>query len=170
MGACVRVERNYFTGIGTAVMMADSPEPGSVELIDNYFGTSGYATSPSCELAVPYTYVSQLDETADIPMVVAGEPAGIQNNPHHPQQYSMRNYPNPLNPATVIEYSIPASSQVKIAVYTLTGEFVKTLYDGYRPAGTYRIFFDGTNLSSGVYLCRLLAGDVVITRKLVIIK
>jgi hypothetical protein len=80
MGACVRVGKNFFENVGTAVMMAYSPQVGSVQLIDNQFGTSTVATTPACELNVPYDYSDFLDDVNDLPMLIAGDVLPLEKN------------------------------------------------------------------------------------------
>ena len=67
------------------------------------------------------------------------------------------NYPNPFTHTTTIEYALPASGPVRLAVYDALGREVATLVDGVRQAGSHVAVFDGTSLSSGVYLYRLEA-------------
>lgn len=111
MGACVRVERNYFDNVGTAVMMRYSPEVGSVQLIDNHFGSSNYSTSPECVLNIPYEYESHLDETEQIPEIITNElVTSVEDKTRAPLEFRLsQNYPNPFNPVTTIAYSIPVS-------------------------------------------------------------
>ncbi len=170
MGACVRVERNYFRNVGTAVMMADSPEPGVVELIDNYFGTSTYSSAPVCQLNMPYEYLSHLDETSEIPAIVAGDPTAVRENVIQPSQFALRNYPNPLNPVTIIEYFAPVPSRIVIKIFNVQGELVQTLLDEFKNTGMHQLIFDGSGLSSGVYYYQLHANEVVITRKMILMK
>ena len=81
-----------------------------------------------------------------------------------------QNYPNPFNPSTTIEFSLPASSQVSLMVYDLLGREVATLVNGRLDAGLHSMQFDGSQLTSGIYMYRLQAGDQVQTRKLMLIK
>jgi endo-1,4-beta-xylanase len=81
-----------------------------------------------------------------------------------------QNYPNPFNPSTLISYSIPSGGPVSLKVYDILGKEVATLFEGVRQPGSYTARFDGTGLSSGVYLYRLQAGSMVETRKLVIVR
>ncbi|MDE3056918.1 MAG: T9SS type A sorting domain-containing protein [Bacteroidota bacterium] len=89
-----------------------------------------------------------------------------------PDQFSLlQNYPNPFNPATTISYQIPTMSHVMLKVYDILGREVATLVDQKQDAGTHTATFDGSRLSSGVYLCRLQAGTAFIkTMKLVLNK
>ena len=81
-----------------------------------------------------------------------------------------QNYPNPFNPTTIISYQVPVVSKVRLVVYDLLGREVATLVDEMNQPGTHTVRFDGSNLSSGVYFYRLSAGDLVKTRKLVLVR
>ncbi len=81
-----------------------------------------------------------------------------------------QNYPNPFNPETSIKYSIPEGSHVKVTVYDLLGNQVQTLVDEYKPAGTYSVKFNGAELTSGIYIYRLQAGEFVSTKRMALIK
>lgn len=72
-----------------------------------------------------------------------------------------QNYPNPFNPATTIEYSLDAMSQVQLRVYDSMGREVVTLIDAFQPQGLYRTQFDGSNLASGTYFLELRAGEQI---------
>ena len=80
------------------------------------------------------------------------------------------NYPNPFNPTTTIRFGVPQRSSVRITVYSLLGEIVSQLIDGEVSAGYHEVRFDGSHLSSGVYLCRIQAGSFVQTKSLVMVK
>ncbi len=81
-----------------------------------------------------------------------------------------QNYPNPINPSTVIGYQVPAKSAVVLKVVDLLGREMATLVDQVQQAGTYGVRFDGSNLPSGVYFCRLQAGPYGATKKLLLLK
>jgi hypothetical protein len=81
-----------------------------------------------------------------------------------------QNYPNPFNPSTTIRYGLPQRSAVTLGVYNLIGQEVARLVQGEQEAGYHEVKFDGSNLSSGVYLYRLTAGSTVQTRKLMLVK
>lgn len=84
--------------------------------------------------------------------------------------YLSQNYPNPFNPATLISYKMPSSSNVSLKVFDLLGREVATLVNEPKSAGNYEIKFDGSNLSSGVYLYQLKAGSYIETKKLILMK
>ncbi len=79
-------------------------------------------------------------------------------------------YPNPFNPSTLIRFQVPTAGDVQLQIYDIQGNLVSTLTDGWQKAGSYEASFDGTDLSSGIYLARFTAGDIVQTEKLVLIK
>ena len=81
-----------------------------------------------------------------------------------------QNYPNPFNPKTVISGQLPVASHLKLVVYDLLGREVTVLLDEYKAPGTYRVAFDGAGLASGVYICRMTAGNYVGCMKMALIK
>jgi flagellar hook assembly protein FlgD len=91
-----------------------------------------------------------------------------------PNKFSLeQNYPNPFNPTTTIRYTLPNIIQdmnVKMRVYNVLGKTVKTLVNEQQNSGTYRITFDASSLSNGVYYYQLTAGDFTQTRKMILLK
>ncbi|MFH0919088.1 MAG: heparinase II/III family protein [Fibrobacterota bacterium] len=83
---------------------------------------------------------------------------------------TLRVSPNPFNPSTVIEYSIPIKGHVTLNIYNVTGSRMVQLAKGEREAGQYRVALTGTGLASGLYLLRLQAGSNVLERKMVYLK
>ena len=86
-----------------------------------------------------------------------------------------QNAPNPFNSSTLIEFSLASDSDVLLAVYNLAGQRVAVLTQGTRPAGAYRLFWDGVDdtgleMASGVYLYRLRTGQQVLTRRLLLLR
>jgi hypothetical protein len=88
-----------------------------------------------------------------------------------PAEFSLsQNYPNPFNPGTVIRFGLPEAADVRLEVFDLAGRRVAVLTDGTRAAGWHTVTFNGSGLSSGVYVYRLRAGEFVQSRKLVLVK
>ncbi|MGD1044611.1 MAG: FG-GAP-like repeat-containing protein [Bacteroidota bacterium] len=69
----------------------------------------------------------------------------------------LQNYPNPFNPTTTIGYELPKMSYVKLYIYDVLGRVVTTLVDGMQSANRYRVEWNPSRLSSGVYFCRIQA-------------
>jgi hypothetical protein len=88
-----------------------------------------------------------------------------------PDRFTLsQNYPNPFNPSTQINFAIPEASEVRLGIYDLLGQEVRTLVQEQLQPGTYEISFDGTGLPSGAYFYRLQANGFVATRRLVLLK
>jgi len=87
-----------------------------------------------------------------------------------PKQFRLSNYPNPFNPSTTISFNVPYKSSVVVDVCDVIGRTITTLMNKNLSPGNYKVAFDGSSLSSGVYYCRLRAGSVVQTQKLVLLK
>lgn len=95
----------------------------------------------------------------------------INNDKNTPLLFSLdQNYPNPFNPSTVIRYQLAVRSQVSLKIYDVLGREVTTLVNEERPAGRYQLRFDGSSLASGIYFYQLRAGNLVQTKKMILIK
>jgi alpha-glucosidase (family GH31 glycosyl hydrolase) len=81
-----------------------------------------------------------------------------------------QNYPNPFNPTTVINYQLPAVSEVKLIVYDILGRNVATLVEGRQGPGSHTVEWHAEGMASGVYFVRLQAGPFAATKKLVLLK
>ena len=95
----------------------------------------------------------------------------------NPTEYSLhQNYPNPFNPSTIISYEIPDDGvDVKLVVYNIKGEVVKTLINTSQNAGRYNVTWNATNsyggkVTTGVYIYRITAGKFSATKKLMVLK
>ena len=82
----------------------------------------------------------------------------------------LQNYPNPFNPTTVISYDLPKQANVSLTLFNLIGEEIATLVNSQQSAGRYEVTLNAQNLASGIYLYKIVAGDFVSTRKLVLAK
>jgi len=88
-----------------------------------------------------------------------------------PSSYGLsQNYPNPFNPQTTIRYALAEDAQVRLVVYNVAGQEIKTLVDEGQEGGYHECVWDGEDVASGVYFYRLQAGDFVQTRKMVLIR
>lgn len=84
--------------------------------------------------------------------------------------YLAQNYPNPFNPTTKISYNIPANGLVTLKVYDISGKEIITLVNTYQNAGNYTIDFDGSKLSTGIYVYKLMFNNQMLSRKMILIK
>jgi hypothetical protein len=96
---------------------------------------------------------------------------GVVDAMDQPLAFALKgNHPNPFNPVTTIAYSLPATGAVTLSVFSLTGELVATLVDGAQSAGEHQVVFDGSHLSSGLYLYRLESQGQSLTARMMLIK
>jgi len=81
-----------------------------------------------------------------------------------------QNYPNPFNPTTMVNFSLPKSSQVTLKVFDILGREVMTLVNEKREAGNYSLKLDATDLPAGLYFYKLQAGNFVAVNKMIVLK
>jgi hypothetical protein len=81
-----------------------------------------------------------------------------------------QNYPNPFNPTTTIDFTIPKAGNVTLKIYDALGREVATLVNGYMTAQAYKVDFNGSNLSNGVYFYTLRTDNFSQTKKMVLLK
>jgi len=135
-------------------------EGGTVMLIDNtlhmwYSGGNG-----SNNLCIGHA-TSPLKPTS-----IYGAEQGIA-----PKYLSLeQNYPNPFNPSTTIEFDIPTSGFVSLKVFNIMGQEVAILLNKELPPGNHKVEWKPENLSSGIYYCRLQAGEYQQARKMILLK
>jgi len=93
-----------------------------------------------------------------------------------PAQFNLgNNYPNPFNPTTRINFTIPQNSNVKLDIFNSLGELVRTLEDNFYSPGTYSTLWNGKDnfgyqVNSGVYIYRLSTENFVDTKRMVLVK
>ena len=89
--------------------------------------------------------------------------------------YSITNYPNPFNPSTNISFSTPEQGDITVIIYDVNGNRIRLLLNEFKTAGRYIINWDGKNengflISGGVYICTITYGDIVKTKKMILLK
>jgi len=98
-------------------------------------------------------------------------PTSVEKTDMLPKRYSLeQNYPNPFNPATVINFSIPESGNVQIAIYDALGREVESLVDQKMDTGNYNADWNATNYAAGIYFYSIKVNDFVSTKKMVLLK
>jgi len=86
-----------------------------------------------------------------------------------------QNYPNPFNPSTMISYQLASESEVELTIYNMLGQEIRKLIAQHQPAGTHQIQWNGRDeaghqVGSGVYIYKLIAGEFVQSRKMLLLK
>jgi uncharacterized protein (TIGR02145 family) len=93
------------------------------------------------------------------------------NKSELPKEFFLsKNYPNPFNPQTKISFSVPKESFITLKIYDLLGREVATLVQDKKQQGEYSVTWNADNVPSGVYFYKLLAGDFIETKKMVLMK
>jgi len=116
------------------------------------------------------------DSASLLALPVVQEETGVELHREQPQEFELfANYPNPFNAATIIEYSLPVAAQVHVSVFNAQGQRVAELKDARESAGRHRLVWDGAFDSgaaapSGVYFCRVQAGDQIAARKMLLVR
>jgi hypothetical protein len=87
----------------------------------------------------------------------------------------VKNYPNPFNPGTTLQFHLSKAGHLNITVYDVSGRKIKAIIDGYFPAGEFRMSWAGENsrgerVASGTYFARMTMGDFTAVRKIVLIR
>jgi len=101
---------------------------------------------------------------------------GVVSVETRPEAFALlNNYPNPFNPETTIKYHLPEAAQVKLEIYNMVGQVVRTLVQTHQNAGRYVVQWDAANdngqsLASGIYLYRIQAGDFHEVKKMLLLK
>lgn len=95
----------------------------------------------------------------------------VEETSNVPLTFSLnQNYPNPFNPSTSIAYSIVKESKVKLEVFDILGRKVATLVNGNQIAGAYKVNFDASKLSTGVYIYSLTSNNQIVSKKMMLLK
>jgi hypothetical protein len=92
-------------------------------------------------------------------------------NSNMPKEFNLsQNYPNPFNPVTKINFAIPKSGFVTLKIYDILGREIKTLVNEVKQPGYYTVDFNGSSLASGVYFYRIVAGNFINVKRMILIK
>lgn len=98
--------------------------------------------------------------------------SGVETLPGQlPETFSLeQNYPNPFNPSTTIRFDLPIASQVRLSVFDVLGREVRVLVNEQVAAGVHEVSFDARQFATGMYVYKLQAGNMVQTRKMLLLK
>ncbi len=123
---------------------------------------SSATLSPSDYATIKYSG-GNLDNWMPMEATVFGQPL--------PQEYRLeQNFPNPFNLQTTIRFDLPENARVELGIYDIQGREVATLVNGWREAGAQQITWEASSLPSGIYFCRIKAGDFTAARKVMLVK
>ncbi len=105
------------------------------------------------------------------------QPSFVDNqNPANPKTFNLaRNYPNPFNSSTVIDFNLPRAGQIELAVYNILGQQIRILVSGRREGGSHTVRWDGRDdknrpVNSGVYFYRLKMENQIQVKKMLYVE
>lgn len=130
------------------------------------FGVSSMVTSPNKDDLFAGTKEGKIFK-------ISFRPTSIDEEEALPTEFNLlQNYPNPFNPETIITYQLPVASRVTLKLYDILGREVITLVNESQNAGTHRVKFNAVTerLASGVYFYRIIAGNYISTKKMMLLK
>ncbi|MBI4532046.1 MAG: T9SS type A sorting domain-containing protein [Candidatus Latescibacteria bacterium] len=155
-------------GVKVPITLQQGANPIMVKLLNTYggMGLSLIAGNEDGDTLPGVSYALTL------PVTAVEEEVGRQI----PERFVLRqNFPNPFNQETTIPYVLPGTVEVRLEVYNLSGQVIRTLVNGVVPAGDHLVRWDGRDdtgrdVASGTYLARLQTKDVVRTTKMLLIR
>ncbi len=139
-------------------------QPGGSQTIQITFDATGLSNN---------TYTGEVNITSNggsitIPIDFI---VGVDDLIEKPVSFELhQNYPNPFNPSTSLSYTIPQSGKVKLTIYDILAREITTLVDEYKSAGSYKVDFNASGLSSGTYFYQLESNGSIKVRKMMLIK
>lgn len=165
---------NFSTAFDYTTMKFNSA--GELGWIINYTNSesAGSSDEPSSMLvdSAGIVYVTGMSALDYATIKYVPIPVSVEDSPRYiPNKFLLeQNYPNPFNPSTRIKYSIPTSEFVTLKVYDVLGNEVAALVNEEKPAGSYEVTFDASQLSSGIYFYTLKVGSFIETKKMTFLK
>ena len=134
-----------------------------------YAGTTEYVDFVPFNNTIYYYWLQAVGSTGASKMVVPATLTTITSSVL--SNFTLSNaYPNPFNPSTTIDFSIPSDSRVVIKIYNLAGQEVATLKEEIIPAGRYSVVWNAKGMPSGMYFYKLSNGSYSETKKMMLLK
>lgn len=144
---------------------------GQESLNSNYQAISkNWLSGPSSMVAYGnYLWVGEFKFSSRILRFSYGA-LSVEDNKMLTKKFNLVNYPNPFNLSTTINYQLKTASKVVLNIYDISGRKVAVLVNKEQKAGIYKVNFNATKLTSGVYLYRIVAGNFIQAKKMLLLK
>ena len=147
--------------IASIVGAGTTSEPHSYECVDNQVIPNNTYTYVLADVSYANEETKYTDNAVTITISVNDIPT----------EFSLEyNIPNPFNPSTAINYQLSVDSDVELSIYDMNGKIVSTLVSEAKSAGYHSVDWNASLFPSGIYFYRLIAGDYVETKKMVVLK
>ena len=163
------ISREQNNGLDPRPEVNSSASNGAASISDNFFTNTLYhgAFDPNQRLWIEGW--SALSNTGFTPVNTVDVEEDLFSE--IPNTFTLsQNYPNPFNPTTNIQFSLPQATNVKLTIFNVLGQQVAELVNSFKEAGNYNVNWNASNLTSGIYLYRLEAGNKIITKKMTLLK
>ena len=149
-------DEDHFQTIGFVKGAGTTSEPQEYSFYDNDVraGMTYYYRIKQVDLDGKETYSGVLKAVVGVPKTYALD----------------QNYPNPFNPSTTIRYAVKDPGRVTLKVYNMMGQEVKTVVDGFRNPGIYKVTLDASDMSAGIYFYKLTVNDFTAVKKMILAK
>lgn len=159
-------------GKALTFFIANAPANSSIGTSDGSFvWDPGRGTLPAGKYTVKIGLTDKTDTVYSQSTITVPIATSVLTEEGIPTEYNLaQNYPNPFNPSTSIKYAIPSESHVSVKVFNTIGQEVATLVNEVQHAGNYRVNFDASKLTSGVYIYTIKANNFVTSRKMILVK
>ena len=156
------IERKVNNGI---MDFLNKVEESNVEI----YLDSNAAIGNTCYYCIKaYNAITSSDHSNEVSVTIVGVMEIISEMP---KSFSLnQNYPNPFNPSTTLKYEIPKESYANLKVYDILGREVITLVKEQQKTGYYEVDWNAANNSSGIYFYKIMAGDFVDVKKMILMK
>ncbi|RPI18067.1 MAG: T9SS C-terminal target domain-containing protein [Ignavibacteriae bacterium] len=176
--------RSNYNAIGARIVIRDGNTKiireisggsgmGSQDMFWQHIGLGSITNADSINVYWPSGNKQKLTNIASNQTIFIDECFVNVENPTAttPSKYELlQNYPNPFNPITSIEYSILKAGNAKILIFDITGKLISTLIDEKHNPGNYKVDFDGSNISSGIYIYKLETEEFTAVKKMILMK
>jgi len=166
--SALNISDNDFISLDVSQLTAPRKPDGSLPDI-NFMRPSKNSSLIDAGLDIGFNFTGKAPEIGALESQNLTSINYIKNN--IPDEIELhQNYPNPFNTFTNFVFKIPYSTHVKIIIYNSLGQKITTLVDEIKDKGIHRIRFDGKNLPSGIYFCKLDANGITMIKQFVLLK
>lgn len=162
---------DFYSGGNFVSRLCEFTNPDDGAILEVTCALPSQVPNPNCYIVLydssrAESFVEGCGSTDTIFFALAGD-----DQPVLPREFALQqNFPNPFNPNTTIEFTVPNEGDAELAIFNLAGQKVATLVSGNVSAGQHRVEWNGAVASTGVYFYRLQMGHQVLTRKMLLLK
>ncbi|HJN98910.1 MAG TPA: malectin domain-containing carbohydrate-binding protein, partial [Candidatus Marinimicrobia bacterium] len=132
-------------------------------ILDLYFSAMKYGEG--YEYAGPFLNAIVIEQDSLFSLEISPDILPLKDQIH-----LFQNYPNPFNPSTIFRYSVSSPGETELAVYSVAGQLVSQIINHHSPAGSHQVQWSGGDISSGLYIVRLVHNNAIKTKKILLVK